>query len=156
MFSYKTSSPEETSSLGLALACYIEHMIKSNNAMPFVAMYGDLGVGKTEFTRGFVSQLSPGSRVKSPTYTIVNEYLKGKIPVYHFDFYRIENPAELNGIGFEDYTEKGICIAEWCERLKDSDLPKDIIEVHIARLDDSSRRIEIHGAADFELYLQHT
>ena len=86
-----------TSAEGKLLA---EQIAASGATQGFIALYGDLGVGKTEFVRGFVSVLSPGSRVKSPSYTIVNEYLHGTVPVYHFDFYRIGDISELDGIGF--------------------------------------------------------
>ena len=116
----------------------------------FIAIYGDLGSGKTVFTRGFSSVISPGSRVKSPTYTIVNEYLRGDVPLYHFDFYRIESTDELDGIGFEDYVSGGICIAEWCEKLG-CELPDDSITVNFEKCGDSERTIEIKFP-DLEVY----
>lgn len=100
----------------------------------FIALYGDLGAGKTAFVRGFVSILSPGSRVKSPTYTIVNEYRRGSIPVFHFDLYRIESENDLDSIGFEEYVQNGICIAEWCEHIGNA-LPAGAIHVYIEKTD---------------------
>lgn len=100
----------------------------------FIALYGDLGAGKTAFVRGFVSILSPGSRVKSPTYTIVNEYRRGSIPVFHFDLYRIESENDLDSIGFEEYVQNGICIAEWCEHIGNA-LPTGAIHVYIEKTD---------------------
>ncbi len=108
----------------------------------FVALYGDLGAGKTAFVRGFASVLSPGSRVKSPTYTVVNEYRRGPIPVFHFDFYRLGDARELDSIGFEEYTAQGICIAEWSEKLGE-DLPKDALTVTIRKLDADTREITV-------------
>lgn len=137
MIRIKAESDVVTASLGAALA----KAIKSKNLKNvFVALKGDLGAGKTVFTRGFVSVLSPGSRVKSPTYTIVNEYLKGEVPVYHFDFYRIDDPSELYGIGFDDYLEGGICIGEWCENIEGY-VPTDAIHIEILKDGEFSRII---------------
>ncbi len=136
---FHTESDADTMKLG---ACLAEKIKKDGESRAFVAIYGDLGAGKTVFTRGFVSVLSPGSRVKSPTYTIVNEYLKGEVPVYHFDFYRIEDTDELFGIGFEDYVEGGICIGEWCEKLGD-EVPAGAIKVTIEKAGESSRTVTI-------------
>ena len=132
-----TNSPEMTLAEGKLLA---EQIAASGATQGFIALYGDLGVGKTEFVRGFVSVLSPGSRVKSPSYTIVNEYLHGTVPVYHFDFYRIGDISELDGIGFDEYLAGGICIAEWCERLGDR-LPPNSITVHIEKRGEHGRCI---------------
>lgn len=102
---------EETEAIGAELA----EVLKPSD---FVAMFGDLGAGKTAFVRGAVKRLSPGAFVQSPTYTIVNEY-PGKIPVYHFDMYRIDDEDSLYSIGYYDYLENGgICFAEWCEKIK--------------------------------------
>ena len=136
---FHTESDDRTMEVG---ACLAEKIKNDGKSRAFVAVYGDLGAGKTVFTRGFVSVLSPGSRVKSPTYTIVNEYLKGEVPVYHFDFYRIEDTDELYGIGFEDYVEDGICIGEWCEKLGD-EVPVGAIRVTIEKNGESSRTIII-------------
>ncbi len=115
---------------------------KRGGAPSFVALYGDLGAGKTAFVRGFASVLSPGSRVKSPTYTVVNEYRRGPVPVFHFDFYRLGDAGELDSIGFEEYTARGICIAEWSEKLGDS-LPEEALSVTIRRLDADTREITV-------------
>lgn len=138
-FMFESSSDTYTYSVGAKLG---ELILNSDQKHAFVAVYGDLGAGKTVFTRGFASVTSPGSRVKSPTYTIVNEYLKGNVPVYHFDFYRIESTDELYGIGFDDYVHGGICIAEWCEKLG-SEIPKDVICVDIKKSGDSERIITV-------------
>ena len=108
MIKIQTTSESDTYAAGVSLG---KSLLDLGKKRCFIAVYGDLGAGKTVFTRGVVSQLSPGSRVKSPTYTIVNEYLKGSVPVYHFDFYRIEDTGELDGIGFDDYLFGGICIS---------------------------------------------
>ena len=133
-----TTSPEETEKTGAELA---RELLDSGKKY-FVALYGDLGAGKTVFVRGFTGIASPGSRVKSPTYTIVNEYRKGKTPVFHFDLYRIGNTDELDGFGFEEYVENGLCIAEWSENLGDM-LPENTIRVKIEKAGESERKITI-------------
>lgn len=139
MFKITTSSERETFELGAALGGVIKQLGLSR---AFTSLSGDLGAGKTVFTKGFSSVLSPGSRVKSPSYTIVNEYLRGDVPLYHFDFYRISDPDELYGIGFEDYLEGGICIGEWCEKVT-SELPSEMIRVTITKAGDDFREITI-------------
>ena len=133
---YITNSPAETEALGKELA-------KELKCGDFVAMFGDLGVGKTAFVRGVASVLCPDVRVQSPTYTIVNAY-RGKIPLYHFDMYRIDSEEALYSCGFFDYLDSGICIAEWCENITDF-IPEGARRVTISKTDDSpdSRRIEI-------------
>lgn len=133
---YITNSPAETEALGKELA-------KELKCGDFVAMFGDLGVGKTAFVRGVASVLCPDVRVQSPTYTIVNAY-RGKIPLYHFDMYRIDSEEALYSCGFFDYLDSGICIAEWCENITDF-IPEGARRVKISKTADSpdSRRIEI-------------
>lgn len=133
---YITNSPAETEALGKELA-------KELKCGDFVAMFGDLGVGKTAFVRGVASVLCPDVRVQSPTYTIVNAY-RGKIPLYHFDMYRIDSEEALYSCGFFDYLDSGICIAEWCENITDF-IPEGARRVTISKMPDSpdSRRIEI-------------
>jgi tRNA threonylcarbamoyladenosine biosynthesis protein TsaE len=104
-----THSTAQTESAG-------EMIAKTLHRGDFVAMFGDLGVGKTAFVRGMAKYLCPGARVQSPTYTIVNEY-RGSIPLYHFDMYRIDGEETLYATGFFDYIENGICVAEWCENI---------------------------------------
>ena len=125
-----THSPEETEAIGAALA----HVMESDRKAPaFIAMYGDLGVGKTAFVRGLASVLAPGRAVRSPTFALVNEYrVAGKRPLFHFDMYRIESEDDLVSIGFEDYPDAGICVAEWCENIPFA-LPERFIEVRIEK-----------------------
>ena len=132
----------DTECLGKQLA---EHIVESGCFPAFVALYGDLGAGKTAFVRGFAGILSPGSKVKSPTYTIVNEYRQGKKPLYHFDLYRITSDEDLFGMGFDEYVDNGYCIAEWCEHIG-SAMPENAITVRIEKLDDTSRKITISEA----------
>ena len=141
MIIYNSDSPEMTVSLGAKIADVI---LSSGNEHAFIALYGDLGAGKTELVRGIVSVLSPGSHVKSPSYTIVNEYLRGTVPVYHFDFYRIADVSELDSIGFDDYLFGGICIAEWSEKLGNQ-LPSYAITVRIEKVTDTRRIITVEN-----------
>ena len=133
---YITNSPAETEALGKELA-------KELKSGDFVAMFGDLGVGKTAFVRGVASVLCPDVRVQSPTYTIVNAY-RGKIPLYHFDMYRIDSEEALYSCGFFDYLDSGICIAEWCENITDF-IPEGARRVTISKTagNPDSRMIEI-------------
>ena len=108
----------------------------------FIALQGDLGAGKTAFVRGVASILSPGSRVKSPTYTIVNEYRRGCCPVFHFDFYRMGDPDGLDSIGFDEYLMSGICIAEWSENLGER-CPANAATVSIVKTGEETRDIRI-------------
>lgn len=107
-----------------------------------VAMYGDLGAGKTAFVRGMASGLGLSARVTSPTFTIVNEYL-GKYPLFHFDMYRLSCSDELFDIGWEDYLSRGgICAVEWSENVEDA-FTDDTTRVRITKLNETQRRIEI-------------
>lgn len=141
---YKIASPEETERVGRSLA---EQLKKSGTCRAFIAMRGEMGVGKTVFCRGFAGVF--GIRgVKSPTYTIVNEYVgEDGTHVYHFDLYRITDADDLCSIGYDDYVRSdGYCIAEWSERVPE-DIPDDAIYVTISRTGDSDeeRTIEITG-----------
>ncbi len=138
-----TASAEETEACGAALAA---EMLE-NRAFPhFVALYGDLGVGKTAFVRGFASVISPGSAVRSPTFALVNEYRGPSLSVFHFDMYRIESEDDLISIGYDDYlVRKGICLTEWSEKIED-ELPDRHIAVRIEKTDaqtPNERRITI-------------
>ena len=110
-----------------------------------VALYGNLGAGKTALTRGMARGLSIRESVSSPTFTVVNEYPDGDVPLFHFDLYRLKNADELYDIGWEDYLDRnGICVTEWSENVEEA-LPEDCIRVKLARLSDTDRRIEIEG-----------
>lgn len=85
----------------------------------FIAMYGDLGAGKTAFVQGLAKALGITNHVTSPTFTIVNEY-EGRLPLYHFDVYRIADPDEMYEIGYDDYIDSdGVCVVEWAELIED-------------------------------------
>lgn len=136
-----TSSPEETEAAGARLA----QILTDDATMPrFIAMYGDLGSGKTAFTRGFASLASPSSAVRSPTFTIVNEYRAGSVPVFHFDMYRIGDEDELYSIGFYDYLSKGFCLCEWSENIEYA-LPEEYLKAEINRTyrADNERSIKV-------------
>ena len=137
-----THSAAETEAVGQNLARELE---ESGRRRAFIALRGEMGVGKTAFTRGFASHFGI-SGVKSPTYTIVNEYA-GRTRIFHFDMYRIEDSSDLASIGYDDYiSTDGYCIAEWSENIED-ELPRDAVFVTVSRLEDEEdgRSIEICG-----------
>ena len=138
-----THSPEETEAVGAALG----RMMEARRTAPaFIAMYGDLGVGKTAFVRGLASVLAPGRAVRSPTFALVNEYrVAGKRPLFHFDMYRIESEDDLWSMGFEDYPDAGICVAEWCENIPFA-LPEIYLEVRIEKCPPEIEKRLIHIA----------
>lgn len=124
-------TPEETEGVGRSLA---QKMLNDGTLPKFVALYGDLGVGKTAFVRGFTSAIAPEARVKSPTFALVNEYKGEALSVFHFDMYRIEDEDELYSIGFFDYLDRrGICLVEWSENIEES-LPDAYLRVEIIKL----------------------
>ena len=130
LFNLTTDSAAQTEALGARLA---EQMLADASDIPrFVALYGDLGSGKTAFVRGFVSVISPKTAVRSPTFTIVNEYRGGRVPVFHFDMYRIDGDDDLYSIGFYDYLSNGICLCEWSENIEFA-LPDEYVELVISR-----------------------
>ena len=133
-----TNSEEETERAGAELARRL-----SPGAV--VALYGDLGAGKTAFVRGMARGLGIDCRVSSPTFTIVNEY-RGKADLFHFDMYRLSGADELFNIGWEDYLSRGgICAVEWSEKVQDAFYGDEVV-VRTEKLSDSQRRISIEGA----------
>lgn len=135
-----STSAEETEKIGNALA---NALLAEGKTAAFIALFGDLGVGKTAFTRGFTAAIAPAARVKSPTYTIVNEYRGGKVPVFHFDMYRIDGDDDLYSTGFYDYMDTGYLLTEWSENIPFA-LPQDRINVTIEKTDNGDgRRITI-------------
>jgi tRNA threonylcarbamoyladenosine biosynthesis protein TsaE len=141
IFETDAFSPSETSDAGAKLAT----LILNDSSLPrFIALRGDLGAGKTEFTRGFASVASPGSFVKSPTYALVNEYKKGKTPLFHFDIYRLNDEDDLYSTGYFDYLDRGICLVEWFENIPEC-LPEEYYEVVIDKINDGeARRIKVY------------
>ena len=134
---YITKSPAETEAVGAALGRVLQ-------PGTILAYRGDLGAGKTAFTRGLAKGLGCGELVTSPTYTIVNEYLSGRLPLFHFDMYRLHSSDDLWDIGWEDYLERGgVCAVEWSENVDDA--MEDAIWVTIHKLGEQTRRITIEG-----------
>ena len=126
-----TNSPEETEQIGYEVA----ELIKNDTTLPsFIALYGDLGVGKTAFVRGFTKLFSPSALVRSPTFALVNEYpSKESRRVFHFDMYRITDEDDLYSIGYYDYLDDGsICLVEWSENIPYA-IPDEHIRVEIIK-----------------------
>jgi tRNA threonylcarbamoyladenosine biosynthesis protein TsaE len=134
MFSVITSSPEQTWRTGQILG-------KLLVAGDTVCLYGDLGAGKTNFTYGIAQGLEVRDQyITSPTYTFVNEY-EGRVPLYHIDLYRLEEPDELENIGFEEYLESdGVTVIEWADRAED-ELPVERLSVYLSAVDEKSREL---------------
>ena len=111
-----TVSVEETEAFGALVASYL---LQNENEPRYIALRGDLGVGKTAFIRGFASVATPGAAVRSPTYALVNEYraANASLPLFHFDMYRISDEDDLYSIGYYDYLDRGICLVEWSENI---------------------------------------
>lgn len=138
---FVTNSPEETEALGMRLAAKLR-------PGTVIAYQGDLGAGKTAFTRGLARGLGADEPVTSPTYTIVNEYLTGRIPLFHFDMYRLRSADDLFDIGWEDYLDRGgVCAVEWSENVADA--LESPVQVLIEKTGDTTRTVTITGGADY-------
>ncbi len=143
MSTYITNSPEETEELGFRLA-------KSLKGGEVVAFRGGLGMGKTCFTRGLARGLGFKGDVTSPTFALINEYIGGRLPLYHFDMYRISGWEDLYSTGFFDYIEQnGVIAAEWSENIENA-LPESTVTVTFVRLGDNKREITVNGACPEE------
>ncbi|MBC5788467.1 MULTISPECIES: tRNA (adenosine(37)-N6)-threonylcarbamoyltransferase complex ATPase subunit type 1 TsaE [Clostridiaceae] len=141
MKQFITHSPSETEQVASQFA----QQLKPGDV---IAYRGGLGVGKTAFTRGLAEGLQVIGEVSSPTFSLVNEY-QGKIPLYHFDMYRINTLDDLYFTGFFDYLENGSILAiEWSENIADY-LPENTITVELKRLDETTREITIDGDERF-------
>lgn len=143
-----TASVEETERLAKDLAL----QVTQDQSLPrFIALYGDLGVGKTAFVRGFASVVAPKSAVRSPTFALVNEYRAKPLSLFHFDMYRIEDEDDLFSIGFDDYlTRKGIILTEWSEKIPWA-IPESVIKILIEKTDPTSpdcRKITIQTCTE--------
>ncbi len=136
-----TNSEEETLALGRELG-------QAAKAGQVFALEGDLGVGKTVFAKGFAEGLGIEEAVVSPTFTIVQIYESGRLPLYHFDVYRIEEPEEMDEIGYEEYFfGGGVCLVEWANQLPEI-MPEETIWIRVLKEPEkgfSYRRIEIDG-----------
>ena len=141
---FLTDSPVHTEEVGQMLA----GVLKPGTV---IAYRGDLGAGKTAFTRGLARGLGYTQPVTSPTYTIVNEYLGGRLPLFHFDMYRLQSSDELFDIGWEDYLDRGgVCAVEWSENVADA--MENAITITIEKTGEETRRIRVEGEialADF-------
>lgn len=138
---YRSGSEAQTEAIGAQLA-------QGLTPGTVIAFTGDLGAGKTAFTRGLAQGLGIDQRVTSPTFTIVNEYEEGRLPLFHFDMYRLESSDELFDIGWEDYLARGgICAVEWSEKV--SDALAGALRVDIRRgAGEQERIITIEGVAE--------
>ena len=136
MEEYITHSPDETEAVG-------EKLSKALIGGEVIAFKGGLGAGKTCFTRGLARGLGFTGTVTSPTFALINEYLGGRLPLYHFDMYRVSGWEDLYSTGFFDYIESGgVIAAEWSENIEAA-LPEDTIVVEITKTDENSRKINI-------------
>ncbi len=147
LFTKTTVSAEETEAVGFAAA-----ELALGEGCDLIALYGDLGAGKTAFTRGAAAFLTPGAFVSSPTYTVVNEYGVGlpdtKKPLFHFDLYRIEDEDSLDSIGFYDYFARGgVLITEWTEHIGYA-LPERYLKVTLEKTGENVRTITVSRVGD--------
>ena len=130
-----TKSEKETQEAG-------EKLVQTLAPGSVVAMYGDLGAGKTAFVRGMTRGLGINFPVSSPTFNVVNEY-PGKVPLFHFDMYRISDSDAMYDIGWDDYLERGgICAVEWSENVEEAFEP-GTVKVNITKLGDTEREITV-------------
>jgi len=136
MEQFISKSPEETQKIGMSLGEKIQDGV-------VIAFKGGLGMGKTCFTRGLAVGLGCSDTVTSPTFALINEYLSGRLPLYHFDMYRISGWEDLYSTGFFDYiAEGGVLACEWSENIENA-LPENTIFVEFERIDDTTRKITI-------------
>ena len=141
---FLTHSALETERVGSRLAAQLR-------AGDVIAYYGGLGAGKTAFTRGLAAGLGVTDTVTSPTYTIVNEYMSGRIPLFHFDMYRLCSSEELFDIGWEDYLARGgVCAVEWSENVEDALTGAIRVTIETLGTDPDARVITITGGETLE------
>lgn len=145
-YNFITHSPEET----ISFAEKIGRLLKAGD---FIAYHGDLGAGKTTFTRGLAVGMGLPDEVSSPTFAIVNEYhSRDKTTLYHFDMYRIGSSEELETTGFYDYPlDESVFAVEWAENIEDA-FPENVIQIKISRIDDDVRKITIITAEGDERF----
>ncbi|MFI3313017.1 MAG: tRNA (adenosine(37)-N6)-threonylcarbamoyltransferase complex ATPase subunit type 1 TsaE [Eubacteriales bacterium] len=140
---FRTNCPEESEALGERLAHKLEPGM-------IVAYYGDLGAGKTAFTRGLARGLGITAQVTSPTYTIVNEYLGGNMPLFHFDMYRLTCADDLFDIGWDDYLERGgVCAVEWSENVEEALMDAVVVDIRKVPEDNDTRLITVKGRGEY-------
>jgi len=136
MSHYQITSHSETETMNFA-----KSLAKISNKTDTIVLTGDLGSGKTKFVEGFLTFFGLEDEISSPTFTIVNEYSKDDISIYHFDVYRLEDSSEFYEIGGEEYFENGICLIEWGELIKDA-LPKEYLHISFEK-DEKNENIRI-------------
>ena len=135
MAAFETHSAEETKALAAALA-------RVADAGDVVLLDGDLGAGKTQFSQGFGAALGVSEPITSPTFNILLEYHSGRLPLYHFDLYRLEDELELEDIGYYDVLEAdGVCLVEWADKFPDA-FPEDYLGLRISIAPDGTRTLE--------------
>lgn len=136
-FKFKSNTENETKT-------FAKNLAKKLKIGDIIILSGELGSGKTKFTEGVLEYFNLQNEISSPTFTIVNEYHTPNFPIYHFDVYRLENEDEFLAIGGEEYFEKGVCIIEWGETIKDI-LPKNYIQISFSKndLNDNIRHLNI-------------
>lgn len=129
--------PTETRQFGVQLG----QLVQSGDV---ILLYGNLGAGKTHFTQGIAEGLGITGAVRSPTFTLVNEYQEGRLPLYHIDLYRLSGDSDIATIGLDDYfDEEGIVVVEWPEKGQ-TWLPTDALHIYITHLSDDARALEFH------------
>ena len=141
MKEYVSLSPSQTVEIGREIA----NMLKSGDV---IALFGDLGMGKTCLISGIADGLGFSGEVSSPTFALVNEYIGGRLNLYHFDMYRVEGWEDLYSTGYFDYLESGGVLAiEWSENIVAA-LPESVIEITIERTDETQRKITVEKRAE--------
>ena len=139
---FESYAPEDTFNLGRLIG-------EQAHAGQIFLLNGDLGVGKTVFTQGVAAGLGITEPVNSPTFTILNEYREGRMPLFHFDVYRIEDPEEMEEVGYDDYFfGEGICLIEWAEQIAEL-LPEKVVSITIEKDPEKGfdyRRISVKGS----------
>ncbi|MEA4823251.1 MAG: tRNA (adenosine(37)-N6)-threonylcarbamoyltransferase complex ATPase subunit type 1 TsaE [Clostridiaceae bacterium] len=139
-------SPAETEYFGETLAATLR-------PGDVVALTGDLAAGKTRFVAGLARGLGLSDTVTSPTFAIAHEYREGKVPLFHFDMYRLKSSEELYDIGWEDYLRAGgICAIEWTENVADA-MPRRTVWVDIRILDDTTREFQVTDGREGEVHV---
>ena len=140
---YISESPQQTEQIA---ADFTKQLVGGE----VIAFRGDLGMGKTCFTRGIASGLGYNGEVTSPTFALINEYIGGRLPVYHFDMYRISSWDELYSCGYFEYTEEGgVVVAEWSENIENA-LPDNTWYVEFDALDENKRKITVYHKKEIE------
>jgi tRNA threonylcarbamoyladenosine biosynthesis protein TsaE len=149
MFSLVSNCVEDTVALGRELG---KRLLPGD----FIALIGDLGSGKTHFVQGVAEgdDMQADVCVTSPSYTLLNEY-SGRVPLYHFDLYRLHGDGDIQELGFDEYFYgDGVCLVEWAERL-DQELPKENLKIVFSQLDDTSRKLDFYcSGARYELLVR--